>query len=133
MSFKAILNYDGSRKDIRCLHVSYAFQRDVDATGRPSSEVRGGTIQFEIESTDDNSLFEWLCDAWKKKNGNILFYKREDSGKMKELKFEDAYLVEYSESIDSVGDNPMTQNFVISARKIDINGTAHENPWPDKG
>ena len=42
MAFRADLEMNG--KTYRLLHCSYALNRDVDHTGRPSSEVKGGTI-----------------------------------------------------------------------------------------
>ena len=48
MAFRADLSMNG--KTYRLLHCSYALNRDVDHTGRPASEVKGGTISFEIEA-----------------------------------------------------------------------------------
>ncbi len=129
MSFKAMLSIDG-KPEIRLLHCSYSLQRDFDATGRPSSMVHGGTMNFLIESTEDNSLFEWMVDQFANKKGKATFYKRDSDTKMKELSFEDGYIVQYAESIDSLGDSPMTISFTISARKIAVAGITHENPWP---
>jgi hypothetical protein len=128
MAFRATLNLEG--KEVRILSCNYALQQDIDPTGRPSSEVRGGTIQFEVESTDDTSFYEWMIDAWSLKSGNIHFFKRDEHAKLKELKFEDAYIISYSENFDSTGDNPMTESFVISAKKIKMGNGVHENPWP---
>jgi hypothetical protein len=129
MAFKATLSVDGG-DEIRLLHVSYALNRSVDATGRPSSEVRGGTITLEIESTDDTSILEWMMGSWTQKSGVIKFFKKAEEAKMKELKFENAYCIQYAESIDAVGDNPMTINFTISAEKISVGGASFKNPWP---
>jgi hypothetical protein len=128
MSFKAVLNLDG--KEHRLLHCSYALQRDVDPTGRPSSHVKGGTIHFEIEATEDTSVWEWMINQWSSKDGSIVFYKREDESTMKELKFETAYIIEYSEGFDSVGGNPMVESFTISSHKLTMGSETHENEWP---
>ena len=45
MSFKAKFTVDG--KDYRVFNCSYSLQQDVDKTGRPSSEVRGGSLQAQ--------------------------------------------------------------------------------------
>jgi hypothetical protein len=129
MSFKANLSIDGGA-EIRLLHCSYSLNRDVDATGRPSSMVRGGTVQFEIESTDDTSLNDWMVDQFKNKKGKVTFYKRDSNTKMKELSWENGYIVQLTESFDSVGENPMTIHFVITAHKITVGSATHENPWP---
>ncbi len=129
MSFKAHLSIDGG-EEVRLLHCSYSLQRDYDSTGRPSSMVHGGTVNFTIESTDDNSLFEWMVDQFTHKKGKVVFFKRDSNTKMKELSFEDGYIVKYAESIDSIGDNPMTISFTVSAKKLSVSGATHENPWP---
>jgi len=127
MAFKAILDIDGN--EMRVLHCNYALQQDIDATGRPSSEVRGGTIHLEVESTEATDQFEWMTDSYKLKSGTIKFYKRDEEASLKELKFTDAYLVAYSESFDAVGSNPMSESFTLSAKKIEMGNGAHENPW----
>ncbi|NND94066.1 MAG: type VI secretion system needle protein Hcp [Flavobacteriales bacterium] len=128
MAFRADLLIDG--KEYRLLHCSYALQRDVDATGRPSSEVKGGTIHFEIESTEDTSLWDLMIAQYNSMDGSIVFKKRDEDAKMKELKFETAYVVDLSENFDSVGDNPMSLSFTLSAHKLTLGSETHENAWP---
>lgn len=129
MSFKAKLKLGGKEFDV--LHCSYTFRRDVDAKGRPASGVYGGTVQVEIESTDDTSVLEsMLNNIHKSQKGSVTFQKREEDSKMKELTFEDAYIIQYSESLDSVGSNPMRINFVLSARTLKIGNAQHQNEWP---
>ncbi|MBK6444595.1 MAG: phage tail protein [Bacteroidetes bacterium] len=128
MSFKAKFTVDG--KDYRVFNCSYSLQQDVDKTGRPSSEVRGGTIQLEVESTEDAGLASWMMDAYKHKGGSITFYKRDSEQKMKEVSFKEGYIVSYSESFTNMGDNPMSQNFVISAKEIKVGDAEHKNEWP---
>ncbi|MCC6599671.1 MAG: type VI secretion system needle protein Hcp [Crocinitomicaceae bacterium] len=129
MSFNATLSIDGG-EEVRLLHCSYSLNRDIDSTGRPSSMVRGGTITLEIESTEDTSLFAWMVDQYTVKKGKVLFFKRDSKTKMKQLEWEDGYLVSFTESIDSVGENPMTIHFTVSARKLVVGDAEHENPWP---
>jgi Hemolysin coregulated protein Hcp (TssD) len=128
MSFTANLTISG--KEVRVLHCSYSLYREVDATGKPSSMVHGGKISLEIESTDDNSLFEWMVDQFKTNDGTVTFKKRNQDSKMKELKWEKGYIVEYTEGLDAIGENPMTIHFVVSAEKISVGGASHKNPWP---
>ena len=128
MSFQATLNLDG--QELRVLHCSYTLNRDVDSTGRPSSLVRGGQIQFEVESTDDNSLFAWIAGQYDTKDGAVTFYKRDSKTKMKELKWKTGYIVQFTESLDAIGDNPMTIHFTVTAQEISVNDASHQNPWP---
>lgn len=129
MSFQAELSIGGGSA-VRLLHCSYALNRDVDATGRPSSANRGGTISFEIESVEDSKLWAWMVDQFSTKDGTVTFKKRDSNTKMKELKWEKGYIVQFSEAFDATGENPMTIHFVVSAQKITSEGATHENPWP---
>jgi len=127
MSFTASLTIAG--KEVRLLHCSYTLFREVDSTGRPSSMVHGGKINLEVEATDDNSLFEWMVDQFKTNDGTIVFKKRDQDSKLKEVKWEKGYIVEYTESLDAIGENPFTIRFVVSAKKISVGGASHNNPW----
>jgi len=128
MAFRADLTVDG--KTYRLLHCSYSLHRDVDPTGRPSSEVKGGTINFEIESTEDTSLWDLMIAQFKNVDGNIIFKKRDEDAKMKEMTFKTAYVIDYAESFDSVGGNPMNTRFTLSAKEIQLGAEVHENEWP---
>ena len=131
MAFKARLNFSG--KDYDVLTCSYALNRDVDSKGRPSSGVYGGTIDIEIESTEDTSIIESMVNnQYKPIAGTLLIKKSEEDSKMKELSFEDGYIVKYSEGINITGDNPMSLKFVISARKLKLGSAEHVNDWPGK-
>ena len=131
MAFKARLNFSG--KDYDVLTCSYALNRDVDSKGRPSSGVYGGTIDIEIESTADTSIIESMVNnQYKPIAGTLLIKKSDEDAKMKELSFEDGYIVKYSEGLDITGETPMSLKFVISARKLKLGSAEHVNDWPGK-
>ena len=46
------------------------------------------------------------------------------------MKFDTAYVVQLSENFDSVGGNPMTMTFTLSAKKLTLGSETHENEWP---
>ncbi|PTS94628.1 type VI secretion system needle protein Hcp [Pedobacter sp. HMWF019] len=129
MAFKTRVTLGSKEYDV--LQCSYSLNRDVDAKGRPSSGVYGGTIHLEVESTEDTSVIESMVNnQYKAFAGTIVFKKGEEDAKMKELHFEDAYIIQYNEGI-AVNDNtPMTLSFVISARKLKIGNAEHTNDWP---
>lgn len=119
-------------KEFDVLQCNFSLSRDVDAKGRPSSGVYGGTIHLEVESTEDTSVIESMVNSqYKPFSGKITFKKSEEDAKMKELSFEDAYIIQYNEGINVVGSNPMTLSFVISARKLKMGNAEHVNDWPD--
>lgn len=127
MSFKAILKMDG--KEYRVLSCNYSLNQQVDVTGRPSSVVRGGIVNLVTESTDDTSLFEWMCDSYLKKDATITFNKRDENAKLKELHLAEAYMISYEESFDDSGAGAMIQSFSMSARNIKMGDGEHENEW----
>ena len=131
MAFKARLNFSGKNYDV--LTCSYSLNRDVDSKGRPSSGVYGGTIDIEIESTEDTSIIESMVNnQFKPITGTLQIKKSEEDAKMKEVSFEDAYIVKYSEGMDITGTNPMSLKFVLSARVLKLGNAQHVNDWPGK-
>lgn len=132
MAFSARLDMD-PLKDVRVVDFSYSLSRDYDPTGRPSGGVRGGVIQITIESSSKNDLYSWMVMPYKTKGGVIrIMDEKTEGSSMKEIKFEDAYIVEYSESFHWQGGDNMMESFTISAMKIEIGGTEHKNEWPDR-
>ena len=127
MSFKAKLKVSG--KEVNVLHCAYQLKQETDATGRPSSITRGGKIVMTVESTGDTTFFEWMCNNFERKDGSIVFVKRDTDATLKELNFKEAYLVEYKENFDSSGDNPVTETFTLSAREIGLGSGSHVNEW----
>ena len=127
MSFKSKLKVAG--KEVNVLACNYSLKQETDATGRPSSITRGGKITLTIESTGDTSFFEWMTNNFERKDGSIVFSKRDTDAAQKTLNFTEGYLVEYRENFDSVGDNPITETFTISAQTIEVGGGKHVNEW----
>ncbi|MXS71784.1 phage tail protein [Flavobacteriaceae bacterium W22] len=127
MSFQAILDVAGEKYNV--LNINYGLFQETDATGRPSTITRGGKIEVTVESTGKTNLFEWMTNSFERKDGSVVFYKRDSQATLKELKFSEAYLVKHKEKFDSVGDNPLTETFTISARKIEMGSGAYENEW----
>jgi hypothetical protein len=131
MAFNAKLNMAGKEYDV--LSCSYSLNRDVDAKGRPASGVYGGTIDVEVESTEDTSIVEAMVNnQFKPIAGKVLIKKSEEDAKMKEVTFEDAYIVKYSEGLNVIGADPMKLRFTISARKLKLGNAEHVNDWPGR-
>lgn len=128
MSFKARLKVGG--KEIPVLSCDYSLKQETDATGRPSSITRGGKINVTVESTDDTAFFEWMVNPFERKEGSIVFVKRDSDATLKELKFKEAYVVDYREEFDSKNDSPNHEKFTISAMSIEVGNGKHENEWP---
>lgn len=127
MSFKA--KFKIGALELNVLSCAYALSQDVDATGRPSSITRGGTITMSVEGTDNTELYEWMVNSFDHKDGSITFFKRDSDAKLKEIKFKDAHLVEFGEGFTHEGSNPLSQQFTISAKEMTIGDATHVNEW----
>ncbi len=127
MSFKTKLKLAG--KEYNVLSVNYGLLQETDPTGRPSSIARGGKIYLTVESTGGTELFELMTNNFERKDGSVVFVKRDSDATLKELKFEEAYVVQYKENFDSTGENPLTESIVLSARKVSMGTGEHVNEW----
>ena len=128
-SFRASLSLGGKEFDV--LYTEYTFSRDTDKKGKVSSNVYGGRITIEVESTADTSVIEAMLNSqFKSVEGTITFKKTEEDSKMKEIVFKNAYLVYYKEVLDVSGEVPMKLRITVSAEQIQIGNAAIDNRWP---
>ncbi|MEN7551937.1 type VI secretion system tube protein TssD [Rapidithrix thailandica] len=127
MSFKSKLKVSGHEFNI--LNVNYGLIQETDATGRPSSIARGGKIEVSVESTGETTLFELMTNNFERQDGSIVYTKRDSDATLKELLFEEAYVVKYKENFDATGENPFIETIVLSAKKITMGTGEHVNEW----
>ncbi|MDR2804850.1 MAG: type VI secretion system needle protein Hcp [Dysgonamonadaceae bacterium] len=128
MAFRATLSLGGKEFDV--LDCAYKLERDVDSKGRPASNLYGGKVRIHVESTEDTSILEQMVSQFKPISGNITFKKGDEEAKMKELTWENGYIVSFEESIDVIGSQPMTMTFTVSAQVLKIGGAQFEQNWP---
>ncbi|MDR1222188.1 MAG: type VI secretion system needle protein Hcp [Tannerella sp.] len=128
MAFRAKLQFEG--KDYDVLQCNYSFKRDVDLKGRPSSNVYGGNIFLEVESTDDTKIIAQMVNQFKPNTGTVTFNRGDEEAKLKDLVWENGYIIEYDESLDVIGREPMKIKFVVSAEKIKVEGAEVDHRWP---
>lgn len=129
MSFIAKLNIEGEEMNV--LHCGFRFSQGTDATGKPVAIPRGGTIQLTIESSAGTDLFDWMVSPTQTKSGTITFFRRDNMSKLKTLEFTNAHCVDYYETFDHVGDNPMQVQISISAHEVKLNDSEFRNNWPE--
>jgi hypothetical protein len=127
MSFKA--KFKSAGKELNVLDAHYSLHQEVDATGRPSSITRGGQITLTVESNQETDLFEWMCNNFERKDGSIVFFKRDSEATMKELQFKEGYLINFEEAFHASNANPMATTFTISAKEISMGSGKHANEW----
>ena len=131
-SFSA--EFDFGSGPYRVLNCHYGFNQDVNRDGKPASGVRGGTVFVEVEAPEDSGQFkpliEWMVNPTKRTTGKVRFYKTdEENAKLKDLEFNDAYCVEYSEKFTAYGSEPYTIGMTISAKKIKVGDAELDNLW----
>lgn len=131
MSFRANLSFEGKEFDV--IQCSYTIDREVDSKGRPSSNLYGGKIHIMVESTDDTSIIEKMATQFKPNAGTITFKKDDEDAKMKELSWENGYIVDFREGIEIVGEVPMAIHFVISAQTLKMGDATFTQNWPEMG
>lgn len=129
MSFAIVLTIDGKEYD-RVLSVNYNIGRAIDHFGRPVGQPIGGQINLTIESSVDNSLFAWIVDPYAHKNGSIKFQQGGQASTMRELSWENGYIVSFAESADATSASSMVISFTISAEKLKMSGETQDNKWP---
>lgn len=129
MSFKA--KFKAGNIEANVISSNFALYQEIDVTGRPSSVTRGGTINVTLESTGSTELFEWMCNSFEKKDGSIVFLKRDSEATLKELKWKEGWLVNYAETFTASTSDPFNIQLTISAKEISMGNGTHTNEWPD--
>lgn len=129
-SFRASLEIGGKEFDV--LYSDYVFSREADKKGKPASNVHGGRVTVDIESTGDTSVIESMLNSqFKPIDGKIVYKKTDEDSKMKEVHFKNAYLVYYKETLDVNDDTPMRIRFTVSAEEISIGNATYNGRWPE--
>jgi Hemolysin coregulated protein Hcp (TssD) len=124
----AKLKIDGSDIEFEVLQMSYSIHQPKDfKTGKPTSEVNSGSINMSVNAGSDTIFVNWAIDSYGKKSGSITVSKFEEEGTMREIKFEDGYLTEFSETVG--GNGTLTTSMGITCKKLDINGEVIEKKW----
>jgi hypothetical protein len=131
-SFSALFKAAGSQ-ECEVVTCSYNFNQSTDDKGRPSSVVQGGTVNVTIIATAESKpLISWMLDPYKQDSGSITFKRADQDSMLKDIQFEEAYCVGYTEVFDGRGDSSdasMTLSLTISANKLTVNGAKLDNKW----
>lgn len=127
MSFLAKLELDGEAYNV--LEFDLHITQEVDHNGKPQTIAQGGNIRLVVESTKSVDFMKWMISSTQTKNGTITFFRRDAMSKMKELKFEKAFCINFHESFRSHNEVPMQIELLISAKDIDFSGAVLGKPW----
>ena len=128
MSFKAVLEFEGNEYQV--LYSKIDMTRHVDGKGAVSSEIKGGRINLKVKSTENTTVIEQAVNSQHKPvSGVIKYYKADSEQVMKELKFENAFIVFFSEQLDALAETPMTTEITFSAEKYSVGNATLDNNW----
>ncbi len=115
------------------LNTSVLFHQIVDWNGKAGHLTRGGLIDLEVQSTEDDDLFyDWLITDKTSKEGLIRFYKRDGLSTLFELEFANCYCVNLLTFFSNSGNEPMMLKMTLSPGIQRFKDCIHEKPWnPD--
>lgn len=125
MSFKAVFELNNSPLDnLEVVTCDYRFHQTTDDKGRPSSTVRGGQIVLMVRGTEPR-IVEWMLDPYMQKSGLVRFLRKDAEATLKEVAFENAYCIQFSEKMRRGAITMLT----ISPEKITVGGVTYTNIW----
>ena len=128
MAYQAILNFEGDEYDV--VWCEYTIERQYDSKGRPSSRLFGAKAIIEIESTEDNTIFESMASQFKSNSGTVTF-KKDEAEQMKDLSWENGYIVGFEEKMNVLNGMPMKLRFTVSPQTLVIGGETFTQEWPE--
>jgi len=130
-SYESSIKFDG--KDYELRYFAYKLHRETDPKGNVSTGVLSAVLELFVESTEDTAILETVTNTPNKPfNGSITFPHSNQDGTMKELKWTNGYVVDYSEELDVTTAKPMGIRFKISAEKIDLGDSKLDRIWAKK-
>lgn len=127
MAYHATLDFGGKEFDV--VRSECCIERRIDSKGRPSTNLYGGRITIQVESNDDTMIFEHMASQFKPNSGTITFTK-DEVDVMKEVKWENGYIIGFEESMRNTTGTPMMISFTISAQTIVAGGEELKQNWP---
>lgn len=117
MPFRATIQLD-SMEEQPIIHCDLRFRLPVNENnrpvGRPTPDVIYVVMRSDLDSEFAFTIYSW-CEQRGVKSGTIKFYKDDNTGVLKDLTFEEAFLIEYREVFDAEGTQTMRMHLTISA------------------
>ncbi|WP_068471609.1 type VI secretion system tube protein TssD [Saccharicrinis aurantiacus] len=117
--------YTGGYELVSC---RYSFGQGIDQKGQAQTEVRGGSIEINYGNVPPNELLEWMLKSNDLRNGAIVICDANDTP-IEKIYFEDAACVDLKIKHIKKTHGYTACEFVLQARKIIFESTAHENRW----
>jgi len=112
-----------------------SFNQPTDADGQVSGVVRGGKITLRVKAYNDGNynLARWMISNSETHDGSLFFRNTKNDQTMKEVKFTEAYCVNYVEHWEDDIFDPVLahwEEITISCKAIFCSGTLDfKNEW----
>lgn len=107
----------------------FSFQQGYDDTGKPSTEVYGGTLSLSLPMLPPNDIIDWALDSHKYKKGVIVVLD-EHNVPQEKIMFENAACINLNIDYTQKGESYIVSNIVIhSERLVFGNGMDFDNNW----
>ncbi len=125
------MNIEGNQYDV--LHMKLEMHQTVDDAGSPSSPVQFAYLYVELDWVDNEFLLAWVTAPSQTYNFEIEQFGT--NGKLKEIRFENAYCTELTErynvgAMDSFRQEQV-QNFItclfITAGRVQVDDAELQN------
>jgi hypothetical protein len=109
--------------------VTYSFNQSTDIEGQMAGIPRGGFITIKVKALNDgnNELFGWMIDPAGPKDGTIEFLNTVNNQKMKDIKFESAYCIGFTETWEEGTGH--SEEIIISCKSIEIPKIKYSSKW----
>lgn len=119
-----------SERNFPILAYSMEFSRKTKENCCPCSSTQGGRISLLVPGTPDTFLVEAITNAANKPfKGKLLISDPASSEMLREILFQDAYLVHYKEECNTSKAVPLQIWITIAARILEIGVALHKNNW----
>lgn len=100
--------------EFNVLECFFEFNVSVDRKGKRNEHIRGGQISLLLESEKRFDFLEWIAKPDILLNGSIRFYKKDGKSIYREVTFDMADLINYSEEFIAESKTSMKTQIVIS-------------------
>jgi len=128
MSFLAKLKIDDEEYNI--LEFSFDVTQPTSQDGRTIGLPILGNIDILLESRSATEFYAWSLGKSYRKDGEIVFYKRDTVMAIaRTLVFKAALCAYYKETFNSNSTNPMKTRLKLAAEIVNLDSTEHEVPW----
>jgi hypothetical protein len=99
---------------------------------RAELTIAGKTVNvLELESARDTDIIQWMVSPDEKRDGAIIFKRRDGDSSLRTVQFTEGICVQFHETFHHSGTNPMTTHIVISARELKIGNVQFNKKWEE--